>query len=109
MPETQGSASESAVPPSHTIPHEPQLFGSVVLSTHFEAQQLMTIAAPEQTLEQAPQLLGFVVRSTQAIPHGVRPAPHSGACPESSSPVSALPVLVSAVGVPVSSYVTVPS
>ncbi len=104
MPETHD-------PESQTTPHVPQLFGSVPLTTQFEVQQLTIVppplAEPEHALKQEPQLAPLDVRSTQAIPHSVSPAPHSIACPESSSPVSA--VLASAAGEPVSSYMTVPS
>ena len=48
-------------------PHQ-QFFGSLVLSTHFEAQQATITAMPEHALAQEPQLVGLLVKSTQAIP-----------------------------------------
>jgi hypothetical protein len=98
MPETQD-------PESQTTPQLPQLLGSVLLSTHLEAQQLSMLAEPEHALKQVPQLRGLLVRSTHSVPHGLKPAPHSGPDPESRT--SAVPV--SAAGVPVSSYVIDPS
>jgi hypothetical protein len=65
-----------AVPPVHVMPHEPQLFGSVVTSTQLAPQSVWpaghaatqapiehTWSAP-QTLLQAPQLLTSVLVST---------------------------------------------
>ena len=76
-------------PPPHTVPQPPQLVASLLMSTQLPLQltsgavhdvaqlpALHTWFMP-QALAQEPQLAGSADRSTQALPHFVRPTPHT--------------------------------
>jgi len=70
------------IPPTHdgvssgqTLPHEPQLFGSVCLSTHEDVQHALP---PPHALPHAPQLALSSVVSLHALPQHVgEPEPHA--------------------------------
>lgn len=90
------SQSTSAFSPAvHTFPHSPQLFASLVASTHALPQgifpdghsrthaEALHTSKGWHSLSHLPQWLWFVAVSTQAPPHGV--------CPAGQSPVISQP------------------
>jgi hypothetical protein len=71
------------VPLGQTVPHAPQLFGSLCVFTHCvphtvipappQHAPLVQTTPPGQTVAQAPQLFLSVCKLTHVCPHSVRP------------------------------------
>jgi hypothetical protein len=76
------------VPPRHTVPQAPQLFGSVCVSTHEVPQRVWFVVQPLTQLAVPPE----TEHSGRELPHWFPQLPHEvGAASEASHPLASVP------------------